>query len=306
MNIESIYKTESYFKGLFAPVAINYVNTHKLSENITISQAWYHANTQGYQESLTIFENNDYNNAFYAFKNKSLLMEAQSMKFDWKYYLNINNIANISNELDAVKHWHFIGKSNRLQYHKVDIVQHNQADLDRKNSIITFIQEEQNRMEQKKKKDILENELLRMEDTKQKNQRLLQMRIELEQTKMMANNKYIEQNALNKQKVINLQKRDEEKKKKEDDTLKLIENTVYKYANPILQNRSNLKQQEEIEINIIKETTQLKQKELNDKLADMIHNLEDTIQKTSTKKRELNHDITVSKEVVNNLKSIIN
>ena len=149
MDIQTIYRNETLFKDIFKQSWSNYVNINKLEGITTMSQAWIHANTDGYQNSLQIFENIEHNDKFIDFKNSSILMEATALNFDWNYYLEINNIEDISNELSAAKHWYFIGKKNKFTYKRITI-----RNVSTHDDISRIIQlQEDNLRKEKKMKD---------------------------------------------------------------------------------------------------------------------------------------------------------
>ena len=160
MDIQTIYRNETLFKDIFKQSWTNYVNMNQLEGITTMSQAWLHANTEGYHNSLQIFENMEHNNTFNAFKNASVLMEAETFNFDWNYYLEINAIEGISNELSAAKHWYFIRKKNGLTYKRI-----NMQSVSNHDDILKIIQIQQDNIrkenEMKEQQLFIENEKIK-------------------------------------------------------------------------------------------------------------------------------------------------
>jgi len=306
MDIKTIYTKELYFKELFNKVALYYVTIHKLSRDTTINEAWYHANTQGYQQLLTVFENSQYNNDFYKFKNNVILMETRSINFDWQFYVNVNNIENISSELDAAKHWYFNGKKQNLQTSKSSID-------DRKKQINIQTNEELNKLSFE-----IQNKI---------DKRNAQIHIELENMKNIENNKRYKIQQLNNQKfqdlykqvehsknindteiqnaAISIRNKDKLMKQKYTNDMNIMENTIFEYSQSVLHDRLVIKQEEEDQINMIHQNAQNKYKEVNDKLADFISRLEDDISNTIYQKNELDSSTVLTNIVADNLKSLI-
>ena len=109
----------------------------------------------------------------------------------------------------------------------------------------------------------------------------------------------------NEQKIIHLQNTIRDEKIKNANINKDRENTVSGYTQPILQNKAAIKQQEQQEIDMVKQSSQIKQEELNNQVIDMIQQLENNIKNIDSKKNELYQDLQVNKEALNSLKSIM-
>lgn len=306
MDIKTIYKNELFFKELFNKVALYYVTIHKLSRDLTINQAWHHANTQGYQQLLTVFENSQHNDDFYKFKNNVILMEAKSINFDWKFYVTINNIENISNELDASKHWYFNGKKQNIQTSK--------------STIDNIKKQRNNQINEELKKLSIENQ-------HKIDKRNAQIHTELENMKNIENNKRNKIQQLNNRKLQELYKqvednkiindteiqnieiaiinKDELMKEKNTNDINIMEKTIFEYTQTVQHDRLAIKQEEENQISMIRQNSQNRYKEINDKLVDFISKLEDDISNIRAKRDELDSSTTLTNNVVNNLKSLI-
>jgi len=306
MDIKTIYRNELYFEKLFYHVVLKYITTNKLPKDTSIYEAWRHANTHGYQNRLTIFENNEYNNDFYKFKDKSILMEAQSIKFDWEFYLNKNNIDNISNELDAAKHWYFIGKKNMLQTSQINIDDtQKQRNIKMNEQLNELLIENQNKMDNHNAKMIIELEAMKIHENNKRdkiqqlnNQKLQQLYKQTESSKNISN---IDVENIE----ISIRYKDELIKQNETKQMNIMERTIYEYTQSVLHDRLLIKQEEEEQIYLVKSVAQKKNKEVNDKLIDFINGLEDTIGKSIEKEKELSNSTTLTKHVVNNLKALI-
>ena len=307
MDIKTIYRNELYFKKIFNNVAFYYITTNKLSKDTSVYEAWYHANTQGYQNLLTIFENNEYNTEFYKFKDKSILMEAQSIKFDWEFYININNIENKSNELDAAKHWHFIGKKQKLQISKISTDNRKeQKNIKINEQLNELLNENKNKIDKQNAQMVIELETMKIHENNKRdkiqqlnNQKLQKLHKQIEDSKNISN---IEQTKLE----ISIRNNDELIKQNETKQMNIMESTIYEYTQSVLQDRLLIKQEEEEKVYMAKNVAQMKNKEVNDKLIDFINNLEDTIGDSIEKEKELCNSTTLTKYVVNNLKTLIN
>ena len=306
MDIKTIYRNELYFKEIFKNVALYYITTNKLSKDTSVHEAWYHANTQGYQNLLTIFENNEYNIDFYKFKDKSILMEAQSIKFEWEFYININNIENISNELDAAKHWYFIGKKQKLQISKISTDNRKeQKNIKINEQLNELLNENKNKIDKQNAQMVIELETMKIHENNKRdkiqqlnNQKLQQLYKQTENSKNNSNNDV--QNI-----EISIRNKDELIKQNETKQMNIMERTIYEYTQSVLHDRLLIKQEEEEQIYLVKSVAQNKNKEVNDKLIDFINGLEDTIGKSIEKEKELSNSTTLTKHVVNNLKALI-
>ena len=306
MDIKAIFKNELRFKELFNKVALYYVTIHKLSRDTTINEAWHHANTQGYQQLLTVFENSQHNDDFYKFKNNVILMETRSINFDWQFYVNVNNIDNISNELDASKHWYFNGKKQNLKI---------------SNSTIDNIKKQRNNQINEELKK------LSIESQNKIDRRNAQIHAELENMKNIENNKRNKIQQLNNKKLQGLYKQVENSKlinyaeiqnaelairtkyeltkEKDANNMNIMEKTIDEYTQTVQNDRLAIKQEEENQISMIRQIAENKYKEVNDKLVDFISKLEDDISNTIDKKNELDSSTALTKIVVDNLKSLI-
>ena len=278
MDIKTIYRNELYFEKLFNRAAFYYITTNNLPKDTSIHEAWHHANTYGYQNILTIFENSEYNNDFYKFKDKSILMEAQSIKFEWEFYLNKNNIDNISNELDAAKHWHFIGKKQKLQISKISTDNRKeQKNIKINEQLNQLLIENQNKMDNHNAQMIIELEAMKTHENNKRdkiqqlnNQKLQKLHKQIEDSKNISN---IEQTKLE----ISIRNNDELIKQNETKQMNIMESTIYEYTQSVLQDRLLIKQEEEEKVYMEKNVAQMKNKEVNDKLIVFINNLEDKI-----------------------------
>ena len=306
MDIKAIFKNELRFKELFNKVALYYVTIHKLSRDTTINEAWHHANTQGYQQLLTVFENSQHNDDFYKFKNNVILMETRSINFDWQFYVNVNNIENISSELDASKHWYFNGKKQNLKT---------------SNSTIDNIKKQRNNQINEELKK------LSIESQNKIDRRNAQIHAELENMKNIENNKRNKIQQLNNKKLQGLYKQVENSKlinyteiqdaelairtkyelTKETDAnnMNIMEKTIDEYTQTVQNDRLAIKQEEENQISMIRQIAENKYKEVNDKLVDFISKLEDDISNTIDKKNELDSSTALTKIVVDNLRLLI-
>ena len=306
MDIKAIFKNELRFKELFNKVALYYVTIHKLSRDTTINEAWHHANTQGYQQLLTVFENSQHNDDFYKFKNNVILMETRSINFDWQFYVNVNNIENISNELDASNHWYFNGKKQNLKI---------------SNSTIDNIKKQRNNQINEELKK------LSIESQNKIDRRNAQIHAELENMKNIENNKRNKIQQLNNKKLQGLYKQVENSKlinyaeiqnaelairtkyeltkEKDANNMNIMEKTIDEYTQTVQNDRLAIKQEEENQISMIRQIAENKYKEVNDKLVDFISKLEDDISNTIDKKNELDSSTALTKIVVDNLKSLI-
>ena len=336
MDIQTIYRNETLFKDIFKQSWTNYVNMNKLEGITTMSQAWLHANTEGYHNSLQIFENMEHNNTFNAFKNASVLMEAETFNFDWNYYLEINAIEGISNELSAAKHWYFIGKKNGLTYKRI-----NMQSVSNHDDILKIIQIQQDNIrkenEMKEQQLFIENEkikqkyaVLNQEAEKQKililerDIKLKKQNQEAEKQKQLILERDIKLKKQNqeaeKQKQLILE-RDIKLKKQNQDKIIYLQNNIRKkiedskYAHPnekiksdninILQHKADIQQQEQQAIDRVKQSSQIKQQELNKQVVGMIEQLEINIKNIDNKKNDLYNDLQVNQEALNSLKNIM-
>jgi len=307
MDIKTIYRNELYFKEIFNNVALYYITTNKLSKDTSVHEAWYHANTQGYQNLLTIFENNEYNIDFYKFKDKSILMEAQSIKFEWEFYININNIENISNELDAAKHWYFIGKKQKLQISKISTDNRKeQKNIKINEQLNELLNENKNKIDNQNAQMVIELETMKIHENNKRdkiqqlnNQKLQKLHKQIEDSKNISN-------IALKKLEISIRNNDELIKQNETKQMNIMERSIYEYTQTVLQDRLVIKQEEEEKVYMAKNVAQMKNKEVNDKLIDFINNLEDTIGDSIEKEKELCNSTTLTKYVVTNLKTLIN
>ena len=307
MDIKTIYRNELYFKEIFNNVALYYITTNKLSKDTSVHEAWYHANTQGYQNLLTIFENNEYNIDFYKFKDKSILMEAQSIKFEWEFYININNIENISNELDAAKHWYFIGKKQKLQISKISTDNRKeQKNIKINEQLNELLNENKNKIDKQNAQMVIELETMKIHENNKRdkiqqlnNQKLQKLHKQIEDSKNISN-------IALKKLEISIRNNDELIKQNETKQMNIMERSIYEYTQTVLQDRLVIKQEEEEKVYMAKNVAQMKNKEVNDKLIDFINNLEDTIGDSIEKEKELCNSKTLTKYVVTNLKTLIN
>ena len=307
MDIKTIYRNELYFKEIFNNVALYYITTNKLSKDTSVHEAWYHANTQGYQNLLTIFENNEYNIDFYKFKDKSILMEAQSIKFEWEFYININNIENISNELDAAKHWYFIGKKQKLQISKISTDNRKeQKNIKINEQLNELLNENKNKIDKQNAQMVIELETMKIHENNKRdkiqqlnNQKLQKLHKQIEDSKNISN-------IALKKLEISIRNNDELIKQNETKQMNIMERSIYEYTQTVLQDRLVIKQEEEEKVYMAKNVAQMKNKEVNDKLIDFINNLEDTIGDSIEKEKELCNSTTLTKYVVTNLKTLIN
>lgn len=307
MDIKTIYRNELYFKEIFNNVALYYITTNKLSKDTSVHEAWYHANTQGYQNLLTIFENNEYNIDFYKFKDKSILMEAQSIKFEWEFYININNIENISNELDAAKHWYFIGKKQKLQISKISTDNRKeQKNIKINEQLNELLNENKNKIDNQNAQMVIELETMKIHENNKRdkiqqlnNQKLQKLHKQIEDSKNISN-------IALKKLEISIRNNDELIKQNETKQMNIMESSIYEYTQTVLQDRLVIKQEEEEKVYMAKNVAQMKNKEVNDKLIDFINNLEDTIGDSIEKEKELCNSTTLTKYVVTNLKTLIN
>lgn len=306
MDIKTIYRNELYFEKLFNRAAFYYITTNNLPKDTSIHEAWHHANTYGYQNILTIFENSEYNNDFYKFKDKSILMEARSINFEWEFYLNKNNIDNISNELDAAKHWYFIGKKKMLQTSQIIINDtKEQRNIKINEQLNQLLIENQNKMDIHNAQMIIELEAMKTHENNKRdkiqqlnNQKLQQLYKQTENSKNNSNNDV--QNI-----EIAIRNNDELMKQNETKQMNIMERTIYEYTQSVLHDRLLIKQEEEEQIYLAKSVAQKKNTEVNDKLIAFINGLEDTIGKSIEKEKELSNSTTLTKYVVNNLKALI-
>lgn len=118
MDIQRIYSNEEHFKELFKASWAEFISHNDLTNINSFKDAWLYANTDGYYRSLVIFTKDaNVNTSFYTFKDEVIRMESKLRDFDWRYYLQENpSIQNILTELDAMKHWYYYGKAQKLVF----------------------------------------------------------------------------------------------------------------------------------------------------------------------------------------------
>ena len=123
-----------------------------------------------------------------------------------------------------------------------------------------------------------------------------------------------------KQKQLILE-RDIKLKKQNQDKIIYLQNNIRKkiedskYAHPnekiksdninILQHKADIQQQEQQAIDRIKQSSQIKQQELNKQVVGMIEQLEINIKNIDNKKNDLYNDLQVNQEALNSLKNIM-
>lgn len=135
---ESLFKTpenlEWYNSNLYSisggkiEAELNKYATNNPLINNTASSKWKHANTSRYAVGAPVFKDEQTNIHYYNFKDKFLKIELGYLNFDSTYYLEVNDYSLSTTEVNACRHFYFVGRNMGLQYRSTERIVKQESD----------------------------------------------------------------------------------------------------------------------------------------------------------------------------------
>ena len=310
----------------------NFASKNPLANSNTVSSKWKHANVARYATGAPIFKDEETNTNYYIFKDRFLKIELEYLNYNTSYYLEINGYNSATTEVNAHRHFYFIGKVNGLQYRpRVQNIVSKPSDEEKikaleseeliRQSRITrelihanaIKLDNQLRIETQLENDAKLREQLILVD-KQKEQRQKQAFEELQEKilteenhKQMIqernNQKYIDfvtkQHAIQQEIEIKQTKREQELK----DTLKDVNNKVDSILSPILDEKKNIKDQLASRLHEANNIAKQKNNELDNKMLELINSVKQQNKSIQDSINNSQSQLSYNNELVNRLRN---
>jgi len=302
------------------------------NNNNTVSSKWKHANVSRYATGAPIFKEEQINNDYYAFKDKFLKIELEYLKYNTSYYLEINGYDSSTTEVNAHRHFYFIGKTNGLQYRpRVQNIVSKPSDEEKikaieaqevarksqaarilaTESVVEFSNQQKEETQSQAEKE-LQQQILLVEQQKEASQAQSMRELErqtalVKQQKQQSKANYEEKykDFINKQDQLQKQIDDKQSKKEQElqDVINNVNNKANSFISPILDEKKIIQEQLTTTLNEANTLANQKNNELNNKMIELINSVKQQNQSIQESITNSQTQLSYNNELVNRLRN---